>query len=130
RIVIGADKAAGIIPHLLPLGFHFTRIVAFAAHYCCPWMFVAKLHKGPALLAFMGDFGYRTITRNPHQGQQEQGESMDSAAAERLADITTRIAHAQARFGAPPEKVELVAVSKTFPADAIEPFLAAGQRVF
>ncbi|MHA6730984.1 YggS family pyridoxal phosphate-dependent enzyme [Devosia sp. A369] len=55
---------------------------------------------------------------------------MDSAAAERLADITTRIAHAQARFGAPPEKVELVAVSKTFHAAEIEPFLAAGQRVF
>ena len=37
---------------------------------------------------------------------------------------------ARRRFGPPPEKVELVAVSKTFPTDAIESFLAAGQRVF
>lgn len=55
---------------------------------------------------------------------------MDSAAASNLAAIRARIARAQARFGPPPERVELVAVSKTFPAEAIEPFLAAGQRVF
>jgi pyridoxal phosphate enzyme (YggS family) len=78
----------------------------------------------------MGDFGYRTITRNPHQGQQEQGESMDAAAASNLAAITERIAKAHARFGAPPDRVELVAVSKTFDAAAVEPFLTAGQRVF
>jgi pyridoxal phosphate enzyme (YggS family) len=40
------------------------------------------------------------------------------------------MARAHARFGPPPAEVELVAVSKTFPAEAIEPFLAAGQRVF
>jgi pyridoxal phosphate enzyme (YggS family) len=78
----------------------------------------------------MGDFGYRTITRNTLQGQQEQGESMDSGAASRLAAIQERIARAQARFGPPAESVTLVAVSKTFPAEAIEPFLVAGQRVF
>ncbi len=55
---------------------------------------------------------------------------MDSAAASNLAAIRERIARAHARFGGPPERVELVAVSKTFPAEAIEPFLAAGQRVF
>ena len=55
---------------------------------------------------------------------------MDSAAASNLAAIRDRIARAHARFGAPPERVELVAVSKTFPPDAIVPFLAAGQRVF
>ena len=55
---------------------------------------------------------------------------MDSAAAANLAAINERIARAHARFGAPPEAVELVAVSKTFAAEAIEPFLAAGQRVF
>lgn len=55
---------------------------------------------------------------------------MDSAAANSLGAIRTRIARAQARFGAPPERVELVAVSKTFDAEAIEPFLEAGQRVF
>jgi pyridoxal phosphate enzyme (YggS family) len=78
----------------------------------------------------MGDFGYRTITRNPHQGQQQQGESMDSGAASRLAAIKERIARAQKRFGPPAESVALVAVSKTFAAEAIEPFLEAGQRVF
>jgi pyridoxal phosphate enzyme (YggS family) len=78
----------------------------------------------------MGDFGYRTITRNPHQGQQQQGESMDSGAASRLAAIQERIARAQKRFGPPAESVTLVAVSKTFAAEAIEPFLEAGQRVF
>jgi pyridoxal phosphate enzyme (YggS family) len=52
------------------------------------------------------------------------------AAAERLAAIGGRIARAQRRFGPPPEAVTLVAVSKTFPAEAVRPFLAAGQRVF
>jgi pyridoxal phosphate enzyme (YggS family) len=55
---------------------------------------------------------------------------MDTRAADRLDAINQRIASAQARFGPPPERVQLVAVSKTFPADAITPFLAAGQRVF
>ena len=54
---------------------------------------------------------------------------MDNA-AERLANIKTRIARAHQRFGSPPEAVELVAVSKTFSADEVRPFLAAGQRVF
>ncbi|OAM73366.1 YggS family pyridoxal phosphate-dependent enzyme [Devosia elaeis] len=44
--------------------------------------------------------------------------------------IRNRMEKARRRFGAPPEAVELVAVSKTFPAAAIEPFLLAGQRVF
>ena len=78
----------------------------------------------------MGDFVYRTITRNTKLGQQEQGESMDASAADKLAVIGERIARARDRFGPPPEQVTLVAVSKTFPAAAIEPFLAAGQRVF
>lgn len=55
---------------------------------------------------------------------------MDTAAADSLAAIEERIARAHQRFGAPPQAVNLVAVSKTFPAEAIEPFLAAGQRVF
>jgi hypothetical protein len=55
---------------------------------------------------------------------------MDSAAPTSLIEIQQRIAAAQARFGAPPRHVQLVAVSKTFGADAIEPFLQAGQRVF
>jgi pyridoxal phosphate enzyme (YggS family) len=37
---------------------------------------------------------------------------------------------ARRRFGPPPDAVTLVAVSKTFDADAVRPFLEAGQRVF
>ncbi len=55
------------------------------------------------------------------------GESPESG---RLAAILQRIERAKARFGAPPDAVKLVAVSKTVAAEAIEPFLAAGQRVF
>jgi hypothetical protein len=54
---------------------------------------------------------------------------MDNA-AERLEIIRHRILRAQRRFGPPPEHVELIAVSKTFDAEAIRPFLDAGQRVF
>jgi pyridoxal phosphate enzyme (YggS family) len=51
-------------------------------------------------------------------------------AGERLEIIRQRIERARRRFGPPPERVELVAVSKTFDAAAIRPFLDAGQRVF
>jgi pyridoxal phosphate enzyme (YggS family) len=55
--------------------------------------------------------------------------NMDQA-AERLESIRSRIEAARLRFGPPPEQVTLVAVSKTFDATAIRPFLDAGQRVF
>ena len=55
---------------------------------------------------------------------------MDSAVPESLVAIRQRIAAASARFGSGADQVQLVAVSKTFDAAAIEPFLAAGQRVF
>ena len=51
-------------------------------------------------------------------------------AAERLEIIRSRIERARRRFGPPPDAVTLVAVSKTFDADAVRPFLVAGQRVF
>jgi len=51
-------------------------------------------------------------------------------APERLETIRARIERAHQRFGPPPDRVELVAVSKTFDAAAIRPFLDAGQRVF
>ena len=51
-------------------------------------------------------------------------------APERLETIRARIDRAHQRFGPPPDRVELVAVSKTFDAAAIRPFLDAGQRVF
>lgn len=52
----------------------------------------------------------------------------DPAAA--LADIHARIAHAAKLARRKAEEVTLVAVSKTHPAEAIEPLIAAGQRVF
>lgn len=54
----------------------------------------------------------------------------NGSAAERLDLIRARIDRAHRRFGPPPERVELVAVSKTFSAAEIVPFLDAGQRVF
>jgi pyridoxal phosphate enzyme (YggS family) len=48
----------------------------------------------------------------------------------RLAEISARIETARRRFGPPPDAVTLIAVSKTFPADAVLPFLEAGQRRF
>ena len=51
-------------------------------------------------------------------------------AGERLEIIRSRIERARRRFGPPPDRVELVAVSKTFSAAEIRPFLEAGQRVF
>lgn len=56
---------------------------------------------------------------------------MDGASpAERLDEVRARIAKAARRAGRPPESVTLIAVSKTHPADAIRPLIAAGQRVF
>jgi pyridoxal phosphate enzyme (YggS family) len=54
----------------------------------------------------------------------------ETAESRRLAEIAARIEAARRRFGPPPERVALIAVSKTFPAAAVLPFLAAGQRRF
>ncbi|MFL4975330.1 MAG: YggS family pyridoxal phosphate-dependent enzyme [Microvirga sp.] len=48
----------------------------------------------------------------------------------RLQAVRAEIVRAARDFGRDPADITLVAVSKTFPADAIEPALAAGQRVF
>ena len=53
-----------------------------------------------------------------------------AAAQMALERIESRMETARRRFGPPPAAVTLVAVSKTFAAAAIEPFLEAGQRVF
>jgi pyridoxal phosphate enzyme (YggS family) len=50
--------------------------------------------------------------------------------AERLADVQAEIARAAKENGRDPGSVTLVAVSKTFGPETIEPVLAAGQRVF
>ncbi|WP_028747236.1 YggS family pyridoxal phosphate-dependent enzyme [Rhizobium mesoamericanum] len=49
---------------------------------------------------------------------------------ERLNDVRSRISAAEQQGGRPKGSVQLVAVSKTFDADAIRPALQAGQRVF
>jgi PLP dependent protein len=53
---------------------------------------------------------------------------MNSATA--LAAVNADIARACAEAGRDPATVTLVAISKTFTADAIEPVMAGGQRVF
>src|SRR6516164_11722230 len=47
-----------------------------------------------------------------------------------LAKVREQIARACAEAGRDPAAVTLVAISKTFGAEAIEPVIAAGQRVF
>ncbi|MCV3735067.1 YggS family pyridoxal phosphate-dependent enzyme [Rhizobium sp. TRM96647] len=49
---------------------------------------------------------------------------------ERLDEVRDRIRKASASAGRPSSAVTLVAVSKTFDADAVRPAIAAGQRVF
>ena len=51
-------------------------------------------------------------------------------AAQRLGEIRVRIADAAKGRGRDPSSVTLIAVSKTFEADAIRPVIAAGQRHF
>ncbi len=50
--------------------------------------------------------------------------------ADRLAAVRAEIAHACRDAGRDPASVTLIAVAKTFGAAAIEPVIAAGQRVF
>ncbi|MEY4953087.1 MAG: hypothetical protein RL299_1511 [Pseudomonadota bacterium] len=50
--------------------------------------------------------------------------------AQALADIQSRIAHTARIAGRKAEEITLVAVSKTHAAEAIEPLILAGQRVF
>lgn len=49
---------------------------------------------------------------------------------ERLDDVHARIAEAERQSGRKPSSTQLVAVSKTFDAEAIRPAIAAGQRIF
>ncbi len=53
-----------------------------------------------------------------------------AGAVERLAAVRARIAAAAHGAGRDPAGVTLIAVSKTFPAEAIAPVIAAGQREF
>jgi PLP dependent protein len=48
----------------------------------------------------------------------------------RLADLREKIARAARTAGREPDTIELIAISKTHPVEAIRPLIAAGQRVF
>ncbi|WP_324748914.1 YggS family pyridoxal phosphate-dependent enzyme [Sphingomonas sp. LY54] len=54
----------------------------------------------------------------------------DASTAARLAEVRDRIAKAAALAGRKEDAIELIAVSKTHPADAIVPLLEAGHRSF
>src|SRR5437667_2488403 len=54
----------------------------------------------------------------------------ETSSAQSLARVRDEIAAACAEAKRDPASVTLIAVSKTFPADAIEPVIAADQRVF
>ena len=54
----------------------------------------------------------------------------ENSAVEGLEQVRASIRRAAADYGRDPASITLVAVSKTFPAEAIEPVLAAGQRIF
>lgn len=54
----------------------------------------------------------------------------ENSAVDGLEQVRASIGRAASDYGRDPSSITLVAVSKTFPADAIEPVLAAGQRVF
>jgi hypothetical protein len=60
----------------------------------------------------------------------EHDRDVSAGVLARLADVRRRIAAAAAAAGRRPEDVTLVTISKTFGADAIEPLLQAGLRVF
>jgi PLP dependent protein len=55
---------------------------------------------------------------------------MAGTVAEGLREVRERIVRAARDFGRDPEEITLLAVSKTFPVETIEPALEAGQRGF
>lgn len=51
-------------------------------------------------------------------------------ASDRLASVNSRIAHTAKIAGRKASDINLIAVSKTYDAEAIAPFISAGQRIF
>lgn len=54
----------------------------------------------------------------------------EQPASERLASVNSRIAHTAKIAGRKASEINLIAVSKTYDAETIAPFIVAGQRVF
>jgi len=66
--------------------------------------------------------------RNGNPGRFEEGHPL--SVLERLAEVRSRIAAAEKSAGRPAGSVKLIIITKTFQADAIEPLLVHGERVF
>ena len=62
--------------------------------------------------------------------REPRAESPESTISTRLAEVRRRIADAATMAGRDPSAVQLIAVSKTFPINAIRDAFAAGQRDF
>jgi pyridoxal phosphate enzyme (YggS family) len=69
-------------------------------------------------------------TARARQRPRNGADNGTNGAVEQLAIVRERIAAAEREAKRPAGAVTLVAVSKTFDADAIRPVIAAGQRVF
>src|ERR1051325_11127409 len=67
---------------------------------------------------------------SPGEGHAEPFVTDPADSVARLHAVRAEIIRAARDFGRDPAGITLVAVSKTFPAEAIEPALAAGHRVF
>jgi pyridoxal phosphate enzyme (YggS family) len=65
-----------------------------------------------------------------NQGTRVTSDGYHESAPQRLKCVREEITVAAKAAKRPPASVELIAVSKTFDAEAIRPVLAAGQRVF
>jgi len=72
--------------------------------------------------------GWGPVKRCATFDSEREGNEMTSE--ERLQDVLARIADAERKAKRQPQSVTLVAVSKTFDAEAIRPVIVAGQRVF
>ena len=79
--------------------------------------------------AGQGGVGLRSVEQGRDAGMQE-GIGIVSEIGDRLAAVGSKINAACAEIDRDPSEVELIAVSKTFDADAIRPVLEAGQRHF
>ncbi len=62
--------------------------------------------------------------------QETRQDQQAGAATSGLADVRARLVQAAKTAKRDPKEIELIAVSKTFAAEAIRPVLALGQRVF
>jgi len=87
-------------------------------------MVVARVQGAP-----VGQFAGYMRAMTEHLGDMTT-QPDDEASRERLKEVLARIGAAAEKAGRPADAVQLVAVSKTFGADAIRPVIEAGQLVF